>query len=154
MKIGFARIAMVAVFIGAFVALGALVSAEEQAAPDVIVIKPGIYEQLTKAPVEFTHKKHAEDYGIACADCHHVYENGQNVWKEGDPVQKCEECHTDATVKGEKKLPPEQQKLNLKLAFHNNCINCHRDLKKENPETKAPTTCKGCHPKPEGAAKQ
>lgn len=156
MKSGWSKLLAAAIVIGVFVAVGALVSAEQQTAPDVIVIKPSIYQKLTKAPVELSHKKHAEDYKIACDKCHHVYKDGQNVWKQGDPVQKCEACHTDATVENEKNLPPEQQKLNLKLAFHNNCIGCHRDLKKDNPQTTAPTACKGCHPQAEGegAAKQ
>ncbi|MBC7357904.1 MAG: cytochrome c3 family protein [Desulfacinum sp.] len=116
-------------------------------APDVITLNSSLWPEHTKGLVEFTHKKHAEEYGIACADCHHKYENGQNVWKEGDPVQKCEECHNEPTIQGEKKLPPDQQKLNLKLAFHNNCIDCHKKLKKENKDSKAPVTCAQCHPK-------
>lgn len=137
--------------IAAFVVLVAafMVGAADQAATkaaDVITIKAGLWTSHTKAPVEFTHKKHAEDYKIACTDCHHKFENGKNVWKEGDPVQKCEACHNEPTIQGEKKLPPEQQKLNLKLAFHENCVGCHQKLKKDKPDTKAPVTCTGCHP--------
>ncbi len=136
---------MLVVISAVFLMWGIAVKAGD--APDVITIKSSIYEHPRKSPVEFTHKKHAEDYKIACAECHHVYKDGKNVWKEGDPVQKCEECHNDPTTKGLKKLPPEQQKKNLELAFHNNCVGCHKKLKKENKETKAPTTCKQCHPK-------
>ncbi|MCU0575116.1 MAG: cytochrome c family protein [Syntrophobacteraceae bacterium] len=113
---------------------------------DEFNIKAGLWATPTKAAVPFTHKKHAEDYKIACADCHHVFKDGKNVWKEGDPVQKCEECHTNAEVQGEAKLPPEEKKLNLKLAFHNNCQGCHKKLKKDKPDTTAPITCTGCHP--------
>ncbi len=115
--------------------------------PDVITMNSSLWPEHTKTLVEFTHKKHAEDYAVACADCHHVYEGGQNVWKEGDPVQKCQECHNEPTIQGEKRLPPEQQKLNLKIAIHDNCLGCHRTLKKDNPQTTAPTTCAQCHPK-------
>lgn len=115
-------------------------------APDKITLKPALWPSLTKAPVELSHKKHAEEYKIACADCHHVYKDGKNVWKQGDPVDKCEKCHTEPTIQGEKKLPPDQQKLNLKLAFHNNCIDCHKKLKKEKPDLKIPVTCAQCHP--------
>lgn len=137
--------------IAAFVVLAAafMVGAADQAATkaaDVITIKAGLWTSHTKAPVEFSHKKHAEEYKIACTDCHHKFENGKNVWKEGDPVQKCEACHNEPTIQGEKKLPPEQQKLNLKLAFHENCVGCHQKLKKDKPDTKAPVTCTGCHP--------
>jgi hypothetical protein len=137
--------------IAAFVVLVAafMVGAADQAATkaaDVITIKAGLWTSHTKAPVEFSHKKHAEEYKIACTDCHHKFENGKNVWKQGDPVQKCEACHNEPTIQGEKKLPPEQQKLNLKLAFHENCVGCHQKLKKDKPDTKAPVTCTGCHP--------
>lgn len=114
--------------------------------PDMATIKAALWPTPTKAPVQLTHKKHADEYKIACADCHHKYEGGKNVWKEGDPVQKCEACHTEPTIQGEKKLPPDQQKLNLKLAFHENCVGCHQKTKKEKPDTKAPVTCTGCHP--------
>lgn len=130
----------VAVFLAAFVAVA------QQKAPDMITIKASLWANPTKAPVEFTHKKHAEDYKIACNECHHVYKDGKNVWKDTDPVDKCDKCHNEPTIEGEKKLSPEQQKLNLKLAFHNNCQGCHQKLKKEKPDTKAPVTCAACHP--------
>jgi cytochrome c553 len=115
--------------------------------PDVIELKsPAVWPNPTKKYAPFNHKKHNEDYKVACAECHHVYKDGKNVWKEGDPVQKCEKCHTEPTIQGEKKLPPDQQKLNLKLAFHNNCEACHKKVKKEKPDLKIPVTCAQCHP--------
>jgi len=124
-----------------------VVIAAETKAPDVIdITSPKVWPNPTKKVLPFDHKKHNVDYKIACTECHHKFDNGKNVWKEGDPVQKCEACHTEGTIQGEKKLPPDQQKLNLKLAFHNNCVGCHQKLKKDNPQTKAPVTCAGCHP--------
>ena len=120
-------------------------------APDSITLKPGLWANLTKAPVVLSHKKHAEEYKIACADCHHVYKDGKNVYKQGDAVDKCDKCHTEPTIQGEKKLPPDQKKLNLKLAYHDNCIGCHQKLKKEKPDSKIPVTCAQCHP---GAGKE
>ncbi len=117
-----------------------------QQAPDEITIKPALWPSLTKTAVVFSHKKHAQEYKVACNQCHHIYKDGKNTWKEGDAVEKCDKCHTDATIQGEAKLPPDQKKLNLKLAFHNNCTPCHKKLKAEKPESKAPTTCAGCHP--------
>ena len=124
-------------------------SAAEQEVPDVVVIKAELWKKHTKSPVTLSHKKHSEDYEGKCADCHHVYKDGKNVWKEGDKVQKCMECHNEPTIKGEKKLPKDKQKLNLKLAFHNNCQGCHKKLKKQDKEkyAKIPTTCIKCHPK-------
>jgi hypothetical protein len=120
---------------------------EEGTSLKIIKIYAKLFTEHTKGPVMFTHDKHNKEYNIACNDCHHVYENGKNIWKEGMKVDKCEVCHNEATVKREKTLPPDLQKKNLKLAFHNNCRMCHRKIKRENPESKAPTTCSGCHEK-------
>jgi hypothetical protein len=61
------------------------------------------------------------------------------------------ECHNEPTIKGEKKLPEDKQQLNLKLAYHNNCRGCHRDLRQKDRAKyrKIPTTCIKCHPKEE-----
>jgi hypothetical protein len=115
-------------------------------APDTVTIKAALWPAPTKAAVQFSHKLHAGEYKIACNQCHHKMESGKNVWKEGDAVEKCDKCHTEATIQGEKKLPPDQQKLNLKLAFHKQCVECHQKTKKEKPDTKAPVTCAACHP--------
>ena len=131
------------------VALLGLSGAAEQKAPDEITIKATIWKAHTKSPVTFSHKKHSAEYGAKCVDCHHVMKDGKNTWKEGDKVQLCQECHNEPTVTGEKKLSEAQQKLNLKLAFHNNCQGCHKDLKKKDKAKygKIPTTCIQCHPK-------
>jgi nitrate/TMAO reductase-like tetraheme cytochrome c subunit len=78
-----------------------------------------------------------------------MYKDGKSTWKKGDKVQRCQECHNEPTIKGEKKLPKDKQKLNLKLALHNNCIACHKGLKKKDKKkyTKIPTSCVKCHPK-------
>ncbi|NIQ91738.1 cytochrome C [candidate division KSB1 bacterium] len=131
------------------VALLGLSGAAEQKVPDDITIQAKLWKNHTKSPVKLSHKKHSEEYGAKCADCHHVIENGKNVWKEGDKVQKCMECHNEPTIKGEKKLPKDKQALNLKLAFHNNCQGCHKKLKKKDKVKykDIPTTCIKCHPK-------
>jgi hypothetical protein len=126
-----------AVFIAAFAVMA------QQKPPENITIKE--FPNPTKGPVEFPHLKHNVDSKIACDQCHHKYQDGKNLWKEGDPVEKCNKCHTELTVEGEKKLPPDQQKLNLKLAFHNKCQGCHQKMKKENPNSKAALTCTTCH---------
>ncbi|RLA93484.1 MAG: hypothetical protein DRG83_20930 [Deltaproteobacteria bacterium] len=126
---------------------GKAAAASTQAPPATIELYSPLWKTHKKSAVMFFHEKHAKEYKVSCTECHHVYKDGKNVWKEGMEVKKCEACHNEPTVKGEKKLSPELQKKNLKLAFHNNCIGCHKKLKKENPKTKAPTTCSKCHPK-------
>lgn len=138
----------VAVFVGTVVLLG-LSGAAQQEVPDVITIQAKLWKKHTKSPVTFSHKKHSAEYKVECTECHHVYKEGKNTWKEGDKVQRCMECHTEPTIKGEKKLPEAQQKLNLKLAFHNNCQGCHKNLKRKDREkySEIPVTCIKCHPK-------
>jgi len=131
------------------VALLGLSGAAEQKAPEVIDLQASLWKEHTKGPVNFHHKKHSEEYKVTCDNCHHVYKDGKNTWKEGDKVQKCQECHNEPTVTGEKKLPPDKQKLNLKLAFHENCQGCHKEMKKKDKAKygKIPTTCIKCHTK-------
>lgn len=101
---------------------------------DTLKIQDPLFKKPKKAAVEFTHKKHAEDYKIKCADCHHVFKDGKNVWKEGDKVDKCSACHTSPTKN-------QGKTLSLKNAYHKNCQGCHKK------EKKGPTKCNECHPK-------
>lgn len=89
----------------------------------------------TKTAVDFTHEKHEKTHKIACADCHHVYKDGKNIWKQGDKVQKCSECHKAAEA---------GKTLTLQNAFHKNCKDCHTKLKTEGKKT-GPTLCAKCH---------
>ncbi len=109
-----------------------------------IIINSSLYKKHTMPLVKFNHQAHFDDYGIDCQDCHHLYKNGENVWEDGDETS-CEACHNEPTVKNEKRLSIPEQKLNLKLAFHNNCIGCHRKYNHENKTKAAPITCQGCH---------
>ncbi|OEU49255.1 MAG: hypothetical protein BA861_11250 [Desulfobacterales bacterium S3730MH5] len=123
-------------------------AAEEVA--EVIIMESPVFEKHKKALVPLTHKKHNEEYGIACAECHHVYEDGKNVWKEGDAVQKCSACHSEAKApkakKGEPKLTKQEKiKMFYYSAIHENCVACHKAAKKEGKA--APTKCAECHPK-------
>ena len=107
-------------------------------APDEMNIKTDVFEKRKYKPTFFTHKKHNVDYKIACTECHHVYKEGKNIYKEGDPVQKCFECHDVKKSEGKKKK--------LMLAFHKNCQGCHRELKKAEKKT-GPVKCNKCHEK-------
>ncbi len=76
--------------------------------------------------IQFTHKKHADTLKD-CKVCHHK-------WKKGEKVKKCVDCHTT------------DSKVTAYKAFHTNCKNCHRDMKKAGKAT-GPTICTKCHPK-------
>ena len=112
---------------------------EVQEAPDEISINNKIYKTDRKGSVYFSHAEHAEGYVDTCDACHHDYKDGQNVWEEGQPVQKCSQCHDP--LKRDGKI----RKLNI--AYHKNCKGCHRELAREG-DTQAPyRQCTDCHAK-------
>ena len=121
---------------------------------DVLTLETDGYKKRKKgAPkfklVEFTHKKHAEDYGISCGECHHD-DKGKPLanLKMGDDVQKCSECHN----KFKKDKKNKKDILVHENAMHGNCIDCHKEvnIKAGDPKGKkgpAPTSCAKCHEK-------
>jgi len=123
--------------------IGSLISGTGLRANDVpeeITIDNEGYNAKRRGPVTFDHSTHAYDYDIACKECHHTYEDGKNIWEEGDPVNKCIECHDPNESDGPIK--------NLRLSFHRNCKTCHKDMAKEGITEDAPfKKCSGCHEK-------
>ena len=127
---------LMAIFTGVFfVTVGILTAAD---VPKDILIENS-YAKDKKGPVKFTHEKHHADYKIACTECHHVFKDGKNVWKDGDPVQKCSACHLEKAEKGEP--------MKLQNAYHKNCKNCHKDLEKEGKPAGPFKKCNDCHEK-------
>ncbi|HUT72101.1 MAG TPA: cytochrome c3 family protein [Desulfatiglandales bacterium] len=124
----------VIVSIALFVGVGVLIAAD---VPDEVSIHSDAFGTHKKGSVNLTHKKHNVDYKVACAECHHVYEAGKNVYKEGDPVKKCSECHDPVKTEGNVKK--------LMLAYHKNCQGCHKDLEKAGKTTGPTTKCNDCH---------
>jgi hypothetical protein len=138
------KLLVMVVFVGlAFLTVGALTgvvkSAEEPTkAPDEVIINSKGYKEDKKPPVVFDHKKHVETFlnvegkKIECTECHHRYVDGKNMFKEGDPVKKCDSpgCHNPLKTEG--------KILKLQLAFHRNCKDCHKDVVKAVKEKKRP----------------
>ena len=120
---------------------------------DVIKMENPKYKEArkkghSKGIVEFTHKKHNVDYGIACGECHHDDAGKPLDLKMGDDVQGCGTCHSEfgKLAKADKKMKKADKiKKYHEKAIHANCIDCHK--KKENKAKKAPSKCKDCHPK-------
>ncbi|NOY70343.1 MAG: cytochrome c3 family protein [Deltaproteobacteria bacterium] len=91
-----------------------------------------------RPPVDFLdnyHDTHMEN--LDCLDCHHKYLNGKNVLdeddlEEGNPDILCSSCHKD------------NSKLNLRRAFHKQCIGCHDKLSAKG-ERRGPSLCGECH---------
>ena len=139
----------------------AAIQAATEEVADVITLNNPAYEKHTKGIVDFTHKKHATEYGAACGECHHD-ENGkplENLVLGESKVQNCIECHKiPSTVpkdvkkewKAKKISKDEQKKMKLEYhaeAIHMNCIACHKKWNKENKSKAAPVSCSKCHPK-------
>ncbi len=122
-----------------FLSVGFLIAAD---VPDEVTIENEGYKKDKKGPVKLTHKKHhdAKGHNVACTECHHTYKDGKNIWKEGDPVKKCSECHNPLKKEGNVKK--------LQNAYHRNCKTCHKAYIKEHPDSKAPyRKCTKCHQK-------
>ena len=123
-----------------FLLVTGLHAEDEQEVPEEIVIKNEGYNTDRKGPVPFTHLDHAENYDVACNECHHEYEDGKNIWEEGDYVNQCVECHDPNESDDEIK--------NLRLSFHRNCKTCHKKAAEEGISDDAPyRKCSGCHEK-------
>lgn len=123
-----------------FLGVGVLKSAEKQAPPEEVTISNEGYKTDKKGPVKLNHKEHFETLKIVCTECHHKYENGKNVLKKGDHIQKCAECHSP--------LKKEGKVLKLNLAYHKNCKTCHKAINNKDPSKKPPfKKCTGCHQK-------
>jgi hypothetical protein len=80
-----------------------------------------------------------------------VYKDGKNVWKEGDEVQKCAACHSEAKAPKPKEGEPKMSKAEkikkyYYSAIHENCVGCHKANKKKGMASPGPTACKECHP--------
>jgi hypothetical protein len=110
--------AVVAVLVAVCFTMGVAFAA---GAPDKAISIKQI--QKTKSPVAFNHGSHKD---IDCAKCHHKGEKGKEV---GCGTAK---CHGDKA---------EGKKVDLKEAFHKQCKDCHKEMKK------GPTKCDECHKK-------
>ncbi len=86
--------------------------------PATSLLKIPVAGSRRKPPVKFSHRVH-EARRVACTQCHHEYEGKRNVWRQGQPVQQCQACHS---------LRPEARCLDLKTAFHRQCKGCHLRL--------------------------
>ena len=151
-------IVLAAVCVALMVAAGSIYAGT--AVQDVIRMENKAYDKHTKAIVDFTHKKHNEEYKIGCGECHHD-DKGKplNDLKLGDDVQSCIECHKlPGQMPGKMKKEMKAAKASKKEvdakklefhaeAIHDNCISCHKAFNKKNKTKAAPQSCSKCHPK-------
>ena len=81
-------------------------------------------------PVRFMHSKHAAQVQD-CAVCHHA----RPADKAAAETVRCSACHQEAFREDH------PERIGLKAAYHQQCIQCHRD------NAKGPVDCRGCHPR-------
>jgi hypothetical protein len=140
MKKGLVIITIIAAFLFSMGLIAWVYAAAAVKAPDIIKLDndKSFFKdsKRTKPAVEYTHLKHEKDHKVACTECHHIYKDGKNTWKQGtSKVQKCTECH---------KAADQGKTLSLQNAFHKNCKDCHTKLKTEGKKP-GPTLCAQCH---------
>jgi hypothetical protein len=139
MKRGFLGLGFAILTVCLLLAGATLTVAQGPEAPDEVAIESEGYKMDKKGPVPLSHKKHAEEYQAACTDCHHEYADGENVWKQGDAVKKCADCHNPVNE--------EAEGLDLKKAFHDNCKGCHKQAVADGNTNAPDKKCTGCHKK-------
>jgi hypothetical protein len=98
--------------------------------PKVLVIDNFRSEPNHYPPVKFSHKTHAEMSSMSgsCQMCHHYNPAGA--------ILSCKKCH-----EVERKRT-DLSKIDLKGAYHVQCMNCHRSWSNE-------IECKTCHNQPD-----
>ena len=98
---------------------------------DMTLVDNAAFDNPQRTPSVFVHDEHNETAGVDdCAECHHVYEDGERVEDESSEDQSCSDCHS---VKGDDDQP------SLIRAFHGNCKGCHQE------QEKGPILCGECH---------
>jgi len=137
-KIAFITAVAAVTLIGASVGIKSAATAETGGltTPDQEITIAG------KKPARFDHNKHLA-LGVTCGQCHHDGEHNalteEAILAMDSPNKlQCANCHNPEFA---------NEKLNsVKLAFHGNCKECH---KQGVGDIKGPTKCTDCHIKKE-----
>ena len=119
-----------------------------------IILEP-LTAEAKRASVTFPHAAH---FGYSCQECHHT-------WDKVSPIGSCSAagCHDVAEAPvDDAGQPSNDRQLQIryhKNAFHDSCIGCHLEIKRENEKLMSsrrpdaervaptgPTGCVQCHP--------
>ena len=91
-----------------------------------------------RGAVQFDHGIHVS-VTPKCSTCHHTQEN---LTVETGEAETCRSCHFKPEDGGILGCTDARTPNN---AYHKQCIDCHKAVKKENESIVAPTSCKACH---------
>jgi hypothetical protein len=130
-------VVLVVMFFFPFFALPSALA--ETKPPHTVTINNDGYRPDRKGPIHFSHAAHTDNYDIRCEVCHHEYEDGVNVWKEGEDVLSCNGCHEAKA--GDAGM------LRLKMAYHKNCQGCHKEKASTGSGVAPYNRCNACHEK-------
>jgi hypothetical protein len=110
-------------------------------------IHPSIYT----GPVVFQHRKHFEEYGMGCGDCHHEGEGEPILGYADDKPFACGECHDgEGLIRGpiaENNASHDDLVSRRANVLHIRCIGCHKKLNAEKHAIRRPESCRMCHTK-------
>jgi len=97
-----------------------------QLGPDILTINKIKAKNDFYKPVIFSHRLHSEmsDMSGGCETCHHYNPTGK--------ILKCSDCHS------ENRVGDDIHKPDLKGAYHQQCMNCHKEWSHE-------IECNSCH---------
>ena len=103
---------------------------------EITIDNASVFQNKNRTAVYFSHENHMETF--ECLDCHHDYQNGENVLDEDeleeDGNARCAACHSKGAS------------IELKIAYHRQCMGCHRLVNKQE-NAGLPITCQECHPR-------
>ena len=105
--------------------------------PDVDSIK------IYSGGVTFAHKKHAVQYKIDCARCHHDVEPGETYIDTS-----CRDCHEEEgfpRFEDAAQLDDDEKIEYHLVALHTLCVDCHIKTKLQDRRTRPPISCTRCH---------
>jgi hypothetical protein len=108
-----------------------LVLAVAYAQEGIESLEHDVFADRQRPAAIFSHELHADTQGIDCLECHHAYENGENVWDDSQETD-CTTCHG---------LEAAGKTISAMKAFHTKCKGCHEE------KGEGPVTCGECHPK-------
>jgi hypothetical protein len=99
--------------------------------------------KIYSGTVRFTHTNHIVAYRIACVRCHHKLE--PDDVRVGTP---CKECHTKEgfpRFEAAADLSAEKRQQHFLVALHDQCIDCHIEVRQNHHASRVPISCTRCH---------
>lgn len=101
---------------------------------DMTVVPVDAFSKLERPQVAFEHDAHNEKAELDdCVICHHsMTDDGKRDLENSSEGETCESCHP---------VNPDNDKTPLRLAYHKQCMTCHKDA------VKGPVACGECHQK-------